>query len=101
MLLMSNIIAHAGEDHLDIIQSTSHALPWHLELSLFVGVMSVLTIILYKITKKLDLTILIISGLLLISGFGFYDFSPAISIVSISTGLIATLAVTLLGIGSE
>lgn len=93
------ILAHAGEDHGSEVEATLHELAWYVQLPVFfIGLILVMSLI-WLITKSLDTVILISSFLMLITGFLVFQIAPLVSIVAITFGLIATLAVTLIGLG--
>ncbi len=98
---MFNIFAHAGERHESAAVAAAHEIPWFIQLPLFVGLIMLFALIVWQLSKKTELTVLLTSALLLISGIGFYEAAPAISIVAITAGLFSTLFITLVGLGPK
>ena len=99
--MLNFIIAHSGEVHESSIETTVHELAWFVQLPLFIASVAAFAYAVWLISKDYSKTLLITSALLLISGFAFYSLSPLISVLSITVGLVATLLVTLLGLGSQ
>ncbi len=97
--MITQILAHAGEDHGSEAAATIHELAWYYQLPIFFLVFLGICTLIWLITKKLDLVILISSTMMLITGFLVFQVAPLVSIISITLGLIATLAVTLIGLG--
>ena len=93
--------AHAGESHATTAEATAHELGWYIQIPLFIVALFAVLAITYFLTKKRDTTLLFTSLLLLIAGFGLFRIAPIVSATAITLGLIATLFVTLIGLGSE
>ena len=98
---MINILAHAGETHGSDIAATAHELGWYIQLPLFIILVAVFASTVWLISKKMDTTLLVTAALLLITGFGLFEIAPLVSALAITVGLVTTLGVTLLGLGSE
>lgn len=97
--MIFNILAHASEDHSNEAAATIHELAWYYQLPIFFLALLGVCALIWLITKKLDVVILISSFLMLVTGFLVFQVAPLVSIISITLGLVATLAVTLVGLG--
>lgn len=95
------IFAHAGESHETVVESTSNALAWYIQLPLFLIVVAGLFALMQLIFKKKSTAFLVTAFALLIAGFGLYSVAPIVSATSITIGMATTLLVTLVGLGSE
>lgn len=98
--MIMHLLAHAGEEHTTGVEATVHEWAWYVQLPVFFLVTVAIMTLLWLITHKLDTVIFISSFLMLIAGFAFFQVAPLISVVAITFGLIATLAVTLISLGS-
>ncbi len=94
------IFAHAGEVHDSTITASAHELAWYVQLPLFFIVVAMFGSLIWLVSKRQDTTLLITSFALLIAGFSLFKVAPIASATAITLGLVTTLAVTLLGLGS-
>lgn len=93
------VIAHGGEVHETAGEATSHLLStWYIALPIFILAVSGLASIVYLISRKVDVTLIVVSIVLLVSGFTMYSVSAIISVVSITLGLMGALALTLISL---
>ncbi len=99
--MITQILAHAGEVHSSDTTAAIHEVAWYYQLALFLVALLAVSTLIWLITKKLDLVILISSLLMLITGFLVFQVAPIVSVVAITLGLIATLSTTLLGLGGD
>lgn len=97
--MILSILAHGGEEHGSEIAASIHEVAWYYQLPVFFLALLGIGTLIWLITKKLDLVIMISSFLMLITGFLVFQVAPLVSIISITLGLVATLAVTLVGLG--
>ncbi|MBP6961969.1 hypothetical protein KBB49_00320 [Candidatus Saccharibacteria bacterium] len=95
------LFAHAGEDHSTTAEAVAHQLEWFYQIPIFIVSVFIVGYFIWLITKKQDTTVLLTSTILLIAGFACFSVAPIISILSISIGIIATLFVTLVGLGQK
>lgn len=101
MIMIPNILAHAGEEHIDTVEAVSHYAPWYIAVPLFIITMTIITYLVWLISgKKKDTTLLTVSVILLVVGFTMFNLSPFISIIAITVGLLATLFSAFVGLSS-
>lgn len=93
-------MAHAGEVHETAAEATAHRTAWYVQLPLFFLATLGFAAIVYLITKKQDLTILITATVMLLAGFGLFQIAPFVSVAAITAGLVGTLFTTLAGLGT-
>lgn len=98
---ITTLFAHAGESHESVVESTSHALAWYVQLPVFLIAVAGLFALSQLIFKKKSTAFLITAFALLIAGFGLYAVAPIISATAITIGMATTLLVTLVGLGAE
>lgn len=102
VIMFIQIFAHAGEEHSETIESINHFLPWYFAIPLFLLTLAVIGYLVWIVSgRKLDTVALILAFICLISGFGLFVISPAVSVVAITLGIILAGAVTFLGIANE
>ena len=101
MLITITRFAHGGETHANEALAQVHEISWFLQLPLFAIMVAVFAGIVWLLIKKPDVTALITSFALLVAGFGLFEVAPVVSAFAITAGLITTLGVTLLGLGSH
>lgn len=94
------IIAHAGESHGSELEATAHELPWFLQILIFLVGIALIYSLMWLITKKVDTSLLVLSFVLLVSGFLVFQVAPIVSVLAITLGLISTLFVTFVGLSS-
>ena len=100
--LMNTLFAHSGETHVDTVEAVAHYAQWYIAIPLYLLVMAAITYVVWLVTgKKKDTTLLIVSFVLLISGLTMFNISPFISVIAITTGLVATLFSAFVGLTSE
>ena len=94
------ILGHGGEVHTDSIETANHLLQsWYIELPLFLLIVAGAVAIIYLATKRNPLTTAVITALiLLVSGFTLYTYSAAISVVSITLGLILSMGIAFISL---
>lgn len=97
---MIDLFAHAGEFHESALSSSVHLIPWYFQIPLFALLVAGFSTFVWLLTKKVSTVIFITCFGLLLAGFLLYQVAPIVSVLAISFGLISSLAVTLLGIGS-
>jgi predicted membrane protein len=87
---MNFLLAHAGESHETTVEAVAHtATPWYIAVPLFILAVLAVTYLTWVLSKKkIDIVIFVISPLLLIAGFTMFNFSSAISIISLAIGFI-------------
>lgn len=95
--LILRITAHSGEVHQSRLASQIHAFPWYIQVLLFLCIVGVIFSLAWLVTRKLPTAMLATSCALLVIGFGSYQLSPIVSVLSITIGLAATLFLTLIG----
>jgi hypothetical protein len=95
------LFAHAGETHETIVESTSHALAWYVQLPLFLLAVAGLYALSRVLFKTKSTAFLVDAFILLIAGFGLYKVAPVVSATAITIGMTTTLLVTLIGLGAE
>ena len=100
LLMVVHILAHAGEEHTTGIEATVHEWAWYVQLPIFFLVLVAICTLLWLITNKVDVVLLVASFFMLITGFLVFSFAPLISVLAITLGLVATLSVTLVSLGS-
>jgi len=98
---MRYLFSHAEEIHTSTIESAAHSLQWYAQLPLFILMVAVFAAVVWLITKKQDITLLLTAALLLVSGVGFYEIAPLISVLAITVGLGATLFATIVGLSES
>lgn len=99
--MIYRILAHSTEIHETTIETTAHEFAWYVQLPIFIVMVAIFAYLIWLLTRKKDTTLLITSLALLISGFGMFKVAPIVSATAITVGLISTLLVTLLGLGSD
>ncbi len=84
------LFAHAGEEHADSAESLAHTIsPWYITLPLFLLLLATVGYITWVLSKKnLGTTLMVLSGVMLISGIALYEISPLISALSIIGGIV-------------
>jgi Fe2+ transport system protein B len=89
-MILLQILAHAGEQHGNTAEAVTHyASPWFIAFPIFLGIVVVIFYFVWLISgKKLDTALAVIAPFLLIAGFTLYNLSSAISVVSITAGII-------------
>ncbi len=97
---MFHILAHAGEAHESAIESVAHSLAWYVQVPLFFVGAAFVAAVIWLITKRTDRTLMLTSFLLLVAGFALSGVAPIVALLSITTGLVVTLLVTLVGLGT-
>lgn len=100
-MIIPILLAHAGETHESTIEATAHEIGWYIQLPVFLLALAGFIAILYLLTKKTKLTVLLTASVLLVIGFGFYRLSPVVSATAITLGLVSTLFITLVGLGDD
>ena len=95
------LLAHAGESHESTLEATAHEIAWFIQLPLFLLAVAGFFSIIYMITKKRETATLMTAFVLLFAGFGLFQVSPIVSATAITLGLVSTLFITLVGLGSE
>lgn len=95
------VFSHAGEAHESSAEATSHLVgSWYIMLPLFILAVAGLAAIVQLLFKKIDITAIVTSFALLVSGFTLYNVSALVSILSITIGLMLAMAITLIGLQS-
>lgn len=98
--MIIQILAHAGETHETSLEAAAHEIPWYLQVIIFVVGITLIYSLLWLITKKIDTSLLVISLILLVTGFLVFQIAPVISILAITAGLLTTLFVTFAGLST-
>lgn len=99
--MVLDLVAHAGEVHENTVESTFHSTEWYVQLPVFFLIVAVISGAIWLLTKSRTATTIVMSVLLLIGGFAMFSLTPIISIVSISTGLLAGLFLLLIGVAEK
>jgi hypothetical protein len=100
--MLTKILAHAGEEHSNTVESISHSIDWYIALPIFFLVVAAIGYLAWIVSgKKIDLVAIVLSIVLLISGFTLFNISAAISVISITAGIIIAGALTFLGIAGD
>ncbi len=100
-MLMLTYFAHGGEVHNTALEASAHSLAWYLQLLLLILGIIGFSGSIWFVTRRSDLTVLLTAFTLLVAGFTLFKISPVVSVISITVGLIATLLVTLFGLGDK
>lgn len=97
ILVMLDLLAHAGETHESSSESTSHLLEsWYVALPLFLLAVAGIATIVYVLSKRsLAATYLAVVAIFLVSGIFLYDKSAVISVMSLTIGLFGSVIVVL------
>jgi type II secretory pathway component PulF len=97
---MLHLFAHSGEKHADSAEAARHLLnSWYVALPLFLLIVTGIAILTYLVSKRDVITTALVTALvLLVSGFTLYTYSAAISVVSITLGLMLAMGVTLISL---
>jgi len=84
------LFAHGGEEHTDTVEAVTHSItPWYVAVPIFLLAVVLVGYIVWLLSgKKLNTFIFILTILLLISGFTLFYISVAVSIISITAGII-------------
>lgn len=95
--------AHDGEAHIDTIESVSHAVtPWYIAVPVFLVAVVIISYITWIISgKKLDTVMFVLATILLITGFTMFNISAAISVISITVGIVLAGILALFGIAGS
>ncbi len=95
--------AHDGETHVDTAETVSHVVaPWYVAVPVFLIVIAVIGYLAWIISgKKLDSVMFVLAITLLIAGFTLFNISAAISVISITIGIILAGILTLFGIAGS
>lgn len=98
--MITDIFAHAGESHGSELEAAAHELPWFLQIIVFLVGIALVYSLVWLITKKVDTSLLVVSFVLLVTGFLVFQIAPIVSVLAITAGLIATLFVTFVGLSA-
>lgn len=95
------VLAHAGEEHQDVAQSTSHLLsdPTFLWLILLLAPFLILFICLNVLRLRLNTSLLILSGFLIVYSVLTYKAPGAYTMVAMSVGFVIIFLTTFLSLG--
>ncbi len=99
--MISTLFAHAGEAHSSDLIARLHAVPWFAQIGLLIVLCAVFLSLCWLLTHKLDTSLLVTAAFLLVAGFISAQFSVLVAVISITTGLVITLGITLIGLGTE
>lgn len=100
--MITQILAHAGEEHSEIIESINHYLPWYFAVPLFLILLAMVGYLTWIVSgRKLDIVALVLAFICLLSGFGLFVVSPAVSVIAITLGILMAGALTFLGLSDD
>jgi hypothetical protein len=100
--MITQIFAHAGEEHSDTIEKLNHFLPWYFAIPLFLLLLAMIGYLVWIVGgRKIDTVVLVLAFICLICGFGLFVVSPAISVVAITLGIIMAGTLTFLGLTGD
>jgi hypothetical protein len=87
--MITQIIAHAGEEHSDVAEAVSHFAPSYIAIPLFFVVMGIIGYLTWLVSgKKLDTVLIVLAICMLIIGFTAFTISPIVSVFSITIGIV-------------
>jgi hypothetical protein len=87
---MIHVVAHAGETHSDAVETIAHtAAPWYIAVPLFIMFVAMIGYLTWLVSGKRPAAVMaVLSVVLLISGFTMFNISAAISVISITVGIV-------------
>lgn len=101
-LMLSIILAHAGEEHSEVAEAVSHFAPWYIAIPIFIVVMAIIGYLTWLVSgKKLDTVFLVLALCMLIVGFTAFTISPIVSVISITIGIVLAGLLTFVGLASD
>lgn len=100
--MIMKIIAHAGEEHSDTIETINHYLPWYIAIPVFLLIIAMIGYLTWIVSsRKTDTVALVLAVVFLISGLTLFAISPVISVISITSGILLAGALTFLGLAGD
>lgn len=90
---MFNLFAHAGEEHADTVASATHYLEkWYIALPVFFMIIVSVGYLTWLVSNRnKQVTLGVVTLLLLVIGFSSFVISPIVSVVAILLGLFLSL----------
>ena len=84
------IIAHAGEEHENTVESLAHEyIPGFIAVPVYLLFITMVGYLVWIISgKRRDVVLIVLAGLNLIIGFGFFAISPYTSVLAITMGIV-------------
>lgn len=103
MFRFLDVLAHAGEEHSDSLDTVTHAVsPWYVAVPLFLLVVAGIGYLTWLLSgRKPDTVLIVLSIVLLISGFTLFNISPFISVISITVGILMAGILTFGGLAED
>jgi predicted membrane protein len=100
--MITQLLAHAGEEHSDIAETVTHYAPWYIAVPIFFIIIALIGYLAWLVSgKKIDTVLFVEALLMLFTGFLVFNISPVVSVISITVGIVLAGFLAFVGIAGD